>query len=83
MANLKLDLINHIRNDKYYKELELVRLSQDINIKYRNKIESMSNLLMEIASLNQQLELVEVYFKESYNDENLTKQHNNGQSHDE
>lgn len=64
MANLKLDLINHLNLRKYYAELELVRLAQDPNMNYENKIESMSYSLKEIAILNAQLGGVEQYFKE-------------------
>ena len=65
MANLKLDLLNKINNDKYFEELELVRLASDPNMNYQNKIDWMSNSLREIAIFNAQLGLVEEYFKES------------------
>ena len=38
MANLKLDLINKLNNDKYYEELELVRLAQDPNTNYKENL---------------------------------------------
>ena len=55
MANLKLDLLNKLRNDKYYKELKLVRLAQDPVMDYEEKIE----LMNEVLGL-----IVEEYFKE-------------------
>jgi hypothetical protein len=64
MANLKLDLINKINNDKYFEELELVRLAQDPNMNYREKVELMTDSLAEIALLDAQLSLVEKYFQE-------------------
>lgn len=64
MANLKLDLLNKIQNDKYFEEIELVRLAQEPNMKYKEKIELMANTLQYIAILNAQLGLVEQYFGE-------------------
>lgn len=64
MANLKVDLLNKLQNDKYYTELELVRLAGDANMNYREKIDHMSYSLEKIAILNAQTGLVEQYFKE-------------------
>jgi len=64
MANLKLDLINKLNNDKYYEELELVRLAQDPNTNYKEKIDAMSFQLESLAILNAQLGLVNQYFQE-------------------
>ena len=64
MANLKLDLINKLNNDKYYEELELVRLAQDPNTNYKEKIDAMSYRLANLAVLNAQLGLVGQYFQE-------------------
>jgi hypothetical protein len=64
MANLKLDLLNKLRNDKYYDELELVRLAQDPNMNYKVKIEQMSALLANLSVLNAQMGLAEQYFQE-------------------
>ena len=64
MANLKLDLQNKLNNDKFYAELELVRLAQEPNMSYRTKIDSM-NLELEILALtNAKLGLVDQYFQE-------------------
>ncbi len=70
MANLKLDLTNKLRNDKYYEELELIRLAQEPNMNYKEKIELMSYRLQNLAVLNSQIGLVEVYFKEPEKDQN-------------
>jgi len=64
MANLKLDLLNKLRNDKYYAEIELVRLAQDPNCNYHNKITDMQYKLNDIALLNASLGLAETYFQE-------------------
>ena len=64
MANLKLDLINKLNNEKYYAEMEFIRLAQEPNMYYKKKIEDMSVILDDIATTNSQLELVEQYFKE-------------------
>jgi hypothetical protein len=64
MANLKLDLINKLRNDKYYDELELVRLAQDPNTNYKEKIDAMSVQLDKIALVNAKFGLVDQYFQE-------------------
>jgi hypothetical protein len=64
MANLKLDLVNKLNNDKYYEELELVRLAQDPNTNYKEKIDAMSYRLGNLALLNAQIGLVGQYFQE-------------------
>ena len=64
MANLKLDLVNKINNDKFYAELELVRLAQEPNMNYKLKIDQMDAQLQVIALLNAKLGLVEQYFQE-------------------
>lgn len=64
MANLKLDLLNKLRNDKYYEELELVRLAGDPNMNYREKIDLMDYRLERIALINSKMGLAEQYFQE-------------------
>lgn len=64
MANLKLDLLNKLNNDKYFAELELVRLAQDPAMSYMRKISDMARELEKIAIINAQLGGVEQYFKE-------------------
>lgn len=64
MANLKIDLQNKIRNDKYFSEIELVRLANDPNMNYKQKIDEMSRLINDIALNDAQLELSEKYFQE-------------------
>lgn len=64
MANLKLDLVNKLNNEKYYEELELIRLAQEPNMNYKEKIDLMTENLAEIALLNAQVGLVNQYFQE-------------------
>lgn len=64
MANLKIDLVNKLTNDKFYAELELVRLAQEPNMNYRTKIDSMNLQLEVLAMTNAKLGLVEQYFQE-------------------
>ena len=64
MANLKLDLINKLNNEKFYAELELVRLAQEPNMNYRTKIDSMNLELETLAVTNAKLGLVDQYFQE-------------------
>lgn len=78
MANLKLDLINQLKNEKYYNELEMVRLAQDPNINYKNKIKNISDILLEITSINEGMVLIEQYFVEQQpQDQQLTAKENN------
>jgi hypothetical protein len=63
MADLKFDLLSKLRTDKSFEELELVRLAQDPNMNYRDKIDSMAYRLERLAILNAQTGLVEQYFQ--------------------
>ena len=65
MANLKLDLLNKLKNDVYYEEMELVRLAQEPNMHYKQKIDDMSFRLANLATLNAQIGLVEKYFQDA------------------
>lgn len=65
MADLKLDLVNNLNNEKYYEEIELIRLAADQNANYKDKIEIMSLKLETIALVNAKLGLIEQYFKEN------------------
>ena len=64
MANLKLDLLNKLKNEKYYSELEMIRLANEPNMNYKEKIDSLSDELENIAIIDAQTTLVEQYFKE-------------------
>ena len=64
MANLKQDLLNNLGNEKYYDEIELVRLAQDPNISYKEKIDKMVSILKNIQSVDFATQLVAKYFQE-------------------
>jgi hypothetical protein len=64
MANLKLDLLNELNNKKMYAELELVRLAQEPNMKYADKIDLMNDELEDLAIINAKIGLVNQYFQE-------------------
>jgi hypothetical protein len=64
MANLKIDLLNELRNQKYYEEIELLRLAQDPSMNYKEKIVAIKGQLEKIALLNNELALAEAYFPE-------------------
>ena len=94
MANLKLDLVNKLNNEKFYAELELVRLAQEPNMNYKLKIVGMEDELSKLALLNAKIGLAEQYFTEpaegavpSVNDAPqqapAPQQVQNGQSHGE
>ena len=63
MADLKLDLLNKLKNDKYFAEIELVRLAQDPTMNYKRKINDMEEQLALISLLNTEMGLVEQYFQ--------------------
>lgn len=65
MVNLKSDLINKITTDKMYQEVELVRLAQDPNMNYEQKIIDMKYQLERLSVLNSEMGLIEVYFKDA------------------
>jgi len=64
MPNLKIDLVNKLNNDRYYEEIELVRLAQEPNMNYKEKIDLISEKLLNISILNAQIGLVNQYFQD-------------------
>lgn len=87
MADLKRDLINKISNDKYYAEIELIRLAQDPTMNYEEKIHKIQGQLNGLAILNAQLGLAEQYFQPQQGGQPQTQQPagnvHQGQSHGE
>ncbi len=65
MANLKIDLLNKLKNDKYFDESELVRLAQEPNMNYKQKIDEMCWVLNRIVTTNAQIALAEQYFQDA------------------
>ena len=86
MANLKIDLLNKLRNDKFYEETELVRLAENPNMNYKEKIDEIVRVIESIGKINGTIMLIEQYFKEQQPQEqapNNVGAPNTGQSHAE
>jgi len=81
MPDLKVDLNNKLQNDKYYHELELVRLAQEPNMNYSKKIKLMIKKMSKITLINSQLSELVKYFSTDTNIPN--NQQSQGQSHTE
>lgn len=64
MANLKVDLLNELRNQKYFGEIELMRLAADPTMNYKEKIAEIDGVLLDISLVNQKIGLAEMYFQE-------------------
>jgi hypothetical protein len=64
MANLKVDLLNELKNQKYYAEIELIRLASEPTMNYKVKINLIDEVLGELAIVNQKIGLAEMYFQE-------------------
>ena len=63
MTNLKIDLLNELRNKKYYAEIELRRLAeQPLQMKYNDKLELIQEQLNVISTLESSIQLVEKIF---------------------
>ena len=68
---LKEDLLEYLKTQKYYQELELVRLvNNDILYRYEVRIEKISDILGKISALNRTIDLLDVYFMDP-EEENL------------
>ena len=65
MADLRQDLLNSLGNEKYYDEIELVRLAQDPNTPYKEKVNKMVEILKNIQALDFASQLVGKYFQEA------------------
>ena len=65
MANVKEDLLQQLATEKYYAEIELVRLANDPNMNYNTKITQLSNIISQIALINLKGELTGQYFQEA------------------
>ena len=64
MANLKLDLIQRFTEQKMLAELELVRLAQEPNMCYRDKLELMEEELDVLRVVNAKIGLINQYFQD-------------------
>ena len=62
--NLKQDVLNHLGNEKYYNEVEVVRVANDPNMPYKEKVDRLSFLMGDLARIDLSLQLVGKYFQE-------------------
>jgi hypothetical protein len=74
MANLKQDLLNDFGNEKFYAELELVRLAQDPNMNYKDKVNTIKYLIDTISKVDLGVQLVGKYFPEQPAPEVVTEE---------
>ena len=62
ILRLKNDVLNELRNEKYYTQDELKRVSEDQNISHKKKVESVIKVIGDIAMINSKITLVETIF---------------------
>lgn len=60
--NLKIDIDNNLRNQKYYEELELLRLATSDILKYEDRISLIIECLNKISNIDKTLVLSDKYF---------------------
>lgn len=60
--NLKIDIDNNLRNQKYYEELELLRLATSNILKYEDRISLIIECLNKISNIDKTLVLSDKYF---------------------
>lgn len=64
MADFRTDLVNELRNQKYYREQDLVRLVNSPLTSYQGRLEEIKECLVEIGKCNTALALTDVYLPE-------------------
>jgi hypothetical protein len=63
MSNVKIDMLEELKRDKKYLEMELAGLAQNAIMSYKEKIEKMTDTLKQIAVVNGSFGLLDVYFQ--------------------
>lgn len=61
--SIHFDLINELRTDKYYLELELQRLYNDNSLPYKDKVFKLKEVLREIVLTDTSISLCGTLFK--------------------
>lgn len=61
---LKIDIGDHLRNEKYYLEQDLVSILDNDSITYKQKVKTISAILKKIALIGSAYNLIEIYIKE-------------------
>lgn len=82
-VNLKNDLLNKLTVDRQFKEVEFVRLANEPNMNYEDKINSMLFYAKEMATIDLQLNVINFYFKDQTQQTAQPAPAQNGQSHHE
>jgi hypothetical protein len=79
--NLKNDLLDVIATKRQFKQAEFIRLANDPNTNYEDKVSHMLSLAEEIANCDLQVNVINFYFKDQQ--ESAPAPAQNGQSHRE
>lgn len=61
MADFRTDLINELRNQKYYLEQDFVRLVNSQAESYKGRLNEIKDVFVEIGKINTALALAETY----------------------
>jgi len=61
MAEFRTDLVNELRNQKYYLEQDLIRLVNGNVTSYKGRLEEIKECLVEIGKCNTAIALTDVY----------------------
>lgn len=61
MADFRTDLVNELRNQKYYLEQDLVRLVNNPVTSYKGRLDEIKECLVEIGKCNTAIALTDVY----------------------
>ena len=61
-VNLRADLLGELRSQKYFAEIELVRISSDGGMNYKTKIQRLDKILSNIVIIEQKIMLAERYY---------------------
>lgn len=64
---MKFDLIESLRNDKYYAEMELTRLLNQDNYSYKDRIELIKETLKDVVLIDSSISLIEQIFTKPKN----------------
>lgn len=67
---LKYDILNDVRTEKYYLEMDLVQIANNNDISYKEKIQKIKKILEKIVINDSIGSLTKEYFVERENNEN-------------
>lgn len=58
---MKNDLVNELRNEKYYLDQDVVRLLNDTTISYKKRLDELKEVFIRIGAIEQGLIMVDAY----------------------